>query len=159
MQSTIILYMGALFILVGLATAVFFVWRIVRAQRSRRWPRVPGELESADLRRVIYEGEEVGGGSDNASAMVVDFRYRYTVDGRTYLGRRVTFSDNISKPLRTLEKLQRQYRDRGQVTVHYNPKNPADSVLIPGAGLFNFTPLITSSLFVAAGLYLLQLDR
>ena len=50
------------------------------------------------------------------------------------------------------ERLQERYRGKSQIQVYYDPDRPAESVLIPGLNIFNFTPLITSALFVLAGL-------
>lgn len=149
---------GTAFIVIGVVTALLLLVKIRKASASKRWPHVYGELESTDLKKVIYEGGEIGGGTDSASALVVNFRYHYTVDGTRYSGSRVTFSDGINKPVSALKKLQQKYRGKIQILVYYNPDKPDESVLIPGLNLFNFTPLITSSLFILAGIYLFNLE-
>ena len=150
--------MGSCFILVGLATGALFCLRIYQAVRSKHWPFVIGELESSDLKEMIYRGRDAGGGPDQASAWVVDFAYRYSVADRQYQGKRVTYSDGINKTMRALRKLQDKYQGKAQVRVHYNPKNPRQSLLVPGLSIFNFTPLITSSLFILAGVFILIYD-
>jgi len=70
----------------------------------------------------------------------------------------VTYSDGINKTSRALKKLQEKYRGKSQVQVYHNPNNPNQSVLVPGLNIFNFTPLITSSLFILAGLFIFSYD-
>ena len=158
MDSTLIFVIGGCFILVGVSTGTFFIYRILQAVSSNRWPFVLGELESSDLREAIYRGREVEGTRDQASAWVVDFRYRYSVADKDYTGTRVTSSDGVNKTMGALRKLQEQYQGKSQIRVYYNPKKPGQSLLIPGPSLFNFTPLITSALFITAGIFIQTYD-
>lgn len=154
MENSLVTVIGVCFVLVGISTAAFFCYRIYQAASSRHWPFVPGELESSDLREAVYRGRQFGGGPDEASAWVVNFSYRYSVAGTEYLGKRVTYSDGINKPVRALRKLQERYRHQSRIQVYYNPGKPGRSVLVPGLSLFNFTPLITSALFILAGVFI-----
>jgi len=158
MNDTLVVVIGSCFVLVGIATGAFFCYRILQAVASKRWPFVLGELESSDLREAVYRGREVGGGADEASAWLVDFKYSYTVADKKYRGKRVTYSDSVNKTMRALRKLQDRYRGKSQIQVYYNPKNPQQSVLVPGPSIFNFTPLITSALFIAAGVFIQTYD-
>ena len=154
MDGLLKLSMASAFLLVGLATGGFFCYRILQAYRSNQWPWVLGELESAELKQVLYNGREVDGSADLASAMVVNFAYRYRVKSHDYRGRRVTFSDSVNKTMGPLEKLRDRYQGKSQIKVYYNPRQPEQSVLVPGLSIFNFTPLITSVLFVLAGVFI-----
>ncbi len=158
MDNILILLMASCFIVVGLATGAFFCVRLTQAAKSKSWPWVIGELESAALRDVVYHGREVDGSADQASARVVDFRYRYRVKNEDYLGSRVTFSDSVNKTSGTLQKLQDQYQGKSQIKVFYRPDQPQQSVLLPGLSIFNFTPMITSALFIAAGVFIGTFD-
>ena len=158
MEEGLRIVIGGCFVAVGLGTGAFFCLRIYQAFVSRGWPFAIGELESTELKLVVYRGREVGGGADEASAMVVDFRYRYRIGDREYRGQRVTFSDGINKTMRALRKLQDAYQGKSEIRVYYNPSKPSQSVLVPGPNLFNFTPLITSALFVAAGVFIFTFD-
>lgn len=152
--GAIVAFIGMGFCLVGLATLTFFIHRLRKARRSRHWPVVRGRLEQAGLRQVFYNGREADGSADMASALVVDFRYRYEVDGTVYQGSRVTFSDHVSKPAGSLRKLQAKFQVGQTVSVYYNPDDPSDSVLLPGPRITHFTPMITSLAFLAVGAYL-----
>jgi len=158
MDDAILITMGTAFVAVGVLVGLFFCYRLVQAVRSKSWPTVEGELSAAGLRQVQYRGVEAGGGSDGASAVVADFSYSYSVDGQTYTGQRVTFSDHVNKTMASLKKLQTKYQGQERVVVYYNPANPSQSVLIPGPGVYNFTPFITPGLFIAAGYFLMTHD-
>ncbi len=149
MNSPVLIF-GILFILIGVFSGLFFLARAIRAMNSRHWPRTSGELDAHGLRRVAMHFRP----RDRFSALQFDFAYRYRVDGKTYTGRRVTFSDSTIRTRKALDRILDDYRHTKHIIVYYNPKNPAESVLIPGATFQNFGPMITSALFVAAGLYL-----
>lgn len=158
MDNILLLLMAACFVLVGLLTGVFFFVRIVQAANSKSWPWVIGELESNELRDVVYRGRDSDGGADLASARVVNFRYRYRVKNEDYLGTRVTFSDSVNKTGGALKQLQDRYQGKSQIKVFYRPDRPRQSVLVPGLSIFNFTPLITSLLFIAVGVFIGTFD-
>lgn len=158
MEQTLILLIGSIFILIGLSTGAFFCFRIFQAVTSNHWPFVIGELESSELKEVVFRGRQLDGGADEASARVVNFRYRYTVADREYQGKRVTYSDGVNKTARALRKLQDRYQGQSLVRVYYNPKNPDQSLLVPGLSIFNITPLITSALFILAGVFMQTYD-
>ena len=64
-----------------------------------------------------------------------------------------TYSDVVNKTVGSLKKLQERYRGKSQIQVYYDPARHGESVLIPGVNIFNFTPLITCSLFILAGVF------
>ncbi len=158
MDNILITMTAGVFILIGLLTGAFFCYRIFQAASSKQWPFVLGELESSGLREAVYRGREHDGTLDQASAWVVNFSYSYSVAGTTYHGRRVTFSDGINKTMHALRKLQDKYQGKSQIQVYYHPNNPGQSLLVPGLSIFNFTPLITSALFILAGVFIQTYD-
>jgi hypothetical protein len=158
MEYILVWMMASCFVLAGVATGAFFVYRIFQGFTSNRWPFAIGELESTELKEVIYNGRDAGGGVDLASAWVVNFKYSYSVSDSKYAGSRVTYSDGINKTSRALKQLQKRYQGKSLIQVYYNPENPKQSVLVPGLGIFNFTPLITSGLFILAGLFIYSYD-
>ena len=99
MDKEIVFFIASVFLLVGLVTGMLLLRKIRNALACKSWPSVSGELVPSELRQVVYRG--VGGKSisDQASALVVDFRYHYQVDGETYVGERVTFPDGANNRL------------------------------------------------------------
>ena len=119
MDYGIILFVGCCFILFGMVISAFLLLKISEALTSKKWPNVFGELDSADLGMVVYRGRD-SSGADEASALVVDFTYRYSVEGIDYQGSRVTYSDGINKTVGSLKRLQEKYRGKSQIQVYYD---------------------------------------
>lgn len=153
--NLIVMSLGLSFTAIGVVAGMLIGAKIAKAIASKSWPTVRGQVTSTDLRTVQYSGRDHDGTTDSAQAVVTDFAYDYAVGGKAYTGKRVTFSDFVNKTGGSLQALQQELREQVEVDVHYNPKSPADSVLKPGAGIYNFTPLITAGLFIAAGIGLL----
>ena len=150
MEQNILYFFGAVFCVVGVVIALFLLYSVIRAYKSKGWPQTDGVIEKAGTRRVFVhagEGDHITG----HAAESVDYQYRYSVNGKTYHGRRVTFSDKAVKTRGALDKLTRNYREGQRVSVYYNPASPDKAVLEPGPTLYNFMPFITAGLFIAAG--------
>jgi len=134
---------GFLHVLCALIAAVGVVFlgaglkQLWRASRTQRWPTAPGKVISTDelmhLRKVP-EGE--GGGSRLLYEAQV--HYEYTV-GRVLIGStrvRVTPSETSSEA-RSQATLAR-YPPGQELRVFYNPEDPTESVLEPGAHPLDF---------------------
>lgn len=139
MTKTLVMwaFCGA-FILFGVIAAVDSVRDARKGIRSEIWPIAEGEILRAQKRR----------GSKNLKR----FEYRYVVSGQEYLGTRAAFIRvPYSRPL------YRTYRSGQAVDVRYNPADPAEAVLEPGAPFLGLlaealVPLLLIG-FGVAGLY------
>jgi len=131
-----ILLLGAIYILLVCSYSV--VWQM----RMNLWPKVTGRLEELGLRKI--------GSTEWAitnQEYVSDALYTYRVGGKEYAGKRVSpwvmvATHNLGSLLRLQQKGVEVGRDN-EVTVYYNPGNPAKSFLVR-AGPFSqmFTALI-----------------
>jgi hypothetical protein len=112
--------------IIWLTAAVLYVPGVLDAFGSANWPATEGRILStaADSRTtkrsVTYE---------------LELGYSYAVDGRPYTGDRIDFVDGVLA--RSREELAREQRRHGlvegaTVVVHYDPADPARSVLWPG---------------------------
>ena len=95
-------------------------WRILQAsKRVAQWPTVPGRIEVSAL-----------SAADND--LLPDIRYRYQVDGQPYQSR-----FEFPSGTHPLPEFNRSYVEKypvgANVTVYYNPQQPTDSTLEPGA--------------------------
>ncbi len=137
------------FVAVGSILAAFYCFRIYQAILSTRWPWVDGAIASAELREVVSKGPLEG---VSAPSTFVNFSYYYRVGDRDYRGARVTYSDLAHKNRKTIESLLDEFQGKSWIPVYYNPKNPRQSVLVPGLSVFNLAPLVGCVLFVLFGL-------
>jgi hypothetical protein len=117
---------AACFAGVGLAILGYALVLIVIAVRASAWPVTRGRIDSSGV-DIITSMD-----ADSTDRFKPSIMYVYEVNGRQYRGGRVTvaipFSSNISwLSRRTLAK----YPVGTHVDVHYNPKNPRESVLHP----------------------------
>jgi hypothetical protein len=114
---------------VGLAILGYAFILIVMAVRASAWPVTRGRIVSAGVDRISSLD------ADSTDRFKPSITYAYEVNGRRYGGGRVTvaipFGSNVSwLSRRTLAK----YPVGTDVDVHYNPKNPRESVLHPWSG-------------------------
>jgi hypothetical protein len=124
---------------------------LYRAQRSQSWP-VAGA--------IIYQSlVEKHTQADVFEPVIL---YKYTLQGRQYTGKRIFFGRSTTN-LPAAEEILSHYLPGMPVPVHYNPRDPAQSVLEPRApaahsmrniGLGSLTVGVTSS--VILGLILLS---
>lgn len=87
-----------------------------------------------------------------ASAQQGDYtpevRYEYTVEGVTYENDRVRANaDPLDRRGGTV--LLGEYREDASVTVHYDPDDPGQAVLVPPEGGQSWLVLVAGGLFVA----------
>jgi hypothetical protein len=102
--------------LAGAALIALSLWLRARSSQCRRWPSVEGTVLESRVDDAHLE------------FMKPVLRYRYAVDGRSYVGFRVAFSGyGVSR--RAMAALIRPYALGEQVRVYYNPRDPASAVL------------------------------
>lgn len=111
---------------------------------SLKWPSTEGEILSSEVAFDPMSGRERA-----------QLRYRYTVDGKSYTGSRVTFNGDtlFSAGSGEARAAEVQRSPAGQaVRVYYDPADPARSVLVPGSGPQSMIPIGIGGLFFVLGL-------
>ena len=142
----------------GLYLSFASIGTMLDARRSERWPTVVGQMESVKVFQIPPDPE-----MDNLDDLIRPWRvhidYRYTVDGTDYRGHRGSF-DERSREYEEAEAqaVAERYRASKQVTVHYEPGDPSNSVLRPGPRPASQRTPYAWLVTVALGLFLL-LDR
>jgi hypothetical protein len=126
----ILLFLGVVFFGLG-ALFLFLTWRgRQKAKTSQAWPTAPGTVLSVAVQEhSSYDSDETTS-SVNYEPVV---QYQYAVGGQQLTNKRIAFGAN-SFDHSTAQKKANQYAAGMAVTVHYNPSNPADSVLETTAG-------------------------
>ena len=129
----------AIFVLVGLAIAVYGLIVLYHARRSTTWPSTEG---------VITQSNVVRGDDSYAPAVV----YSYTINGVRYQGKDIASGPVLAS---STEAYARNYLARypvgTPVAVYYDPKIPATAVLEPGILKKSFVPLVFGLLFATFG--------
>nr|WP_255775753.1 DUF3592 domain-containing protein [Microbulbifer sediminum] len=107
-------------------------WR--RARASRYWPRVSAQLRKAE---VSLKRSSAGG---NATYFYgLDVLYRYTVGGHEYTGSNYHWEGYGSQSEKKANRAAEKLRSIGSgLMVHYNPRNPCESVIYPTVPILYF---------------------
>jgi len=143
-------YIG--FILVAGLTACMFwmftlrgVEALIRQHAAESYPSVQGQMLASEVQ--TYTGSK---GSIHYRAA---FLYEYEVNGRDYRGGRYRYA-GYSSDAATAGALVAAHPKGSEVTVYYNPDNPADTVLSPRVEprdvflLFLISPITLIMVFV-----------
>ena len=116
----------ALIALICFPFALWQAWKNIKmAEASPAWPTADGVVTAAERGR--------GG-----LRMQPRVTYSYTVNGVTFVSKRVSFVGAI--PKREIDSVLSKYSPGRAVTVHYLPENPVQAVLEPGSGLLVVAP-------------------
>lgn len=115
-----------------------FSWQVPPGLRSHGWPTVEGRVTRAD-----YSETRSRKGTSYGATMV----YEYQVGGQSYRNDRIGFAYvSVDDPVRQLVK---SHPAGSVIRVYHNPRNPADSLLLPGAPLYVWFCPIEVVLFIA----------
>ena len=104
-----------LFILTGIVTTVRGMYILAAHRKMRGWPVTEGRITESSMQ---------SGDGD----LLPDIQFSYTIDGKTYR-QAVRFTEDISPSQEFSNSYVQKYPPDARVPVHYNPDNPAESVL------------------------------
>lgn len=115
------------------AIAVPFGRLLWTSLASRRWRAVEATIETSEV-------------TESTDSEWYEIRYRYTVDDRSYTGRRVDFGMPLGYRLFDGPgQVTGRYRPGSTVRAHYDPRHPAQSVLEPGPRVVTVVLFATSA--------------
>jgi hypothetical protein len=140
--------LSAVFPVTGLGLIVHFIFKYRKAQRALSWPTVSGRIVSSAVvpSRLGTEDETYRPA----------IRYEYQVNDKPYVADvwRIGFEAHFTARKKS-EGAVALYPAGRTVTVHFNPKDPADAVLEPGET--SWASAVVGMFFLAIGLYVLLL--
>ena len=123
------LIVGALFATVGGATIGWSLWAAWQSFASRNWRTTQGVILVSDLQR---NRDAEGGFMYRA-----EISYTYSVNNEEFIAGRTRFGDWLQLSWSTpAARIVRRYPKGSSVVVHYDPSEPAEAVLEPGASWF-----------------------
>ncbi len=114
-----LLIAAAAFALIGIYMLILGRRSMQGGTASLTWPKTPGRILTSQVKRGVK-------GSARA-----DITYSYSVAGQSHTGSRVNFS--FGSNLNESSRLVNANPANSDVTVFYNPADPAEAVLVPGA--------------------------
>ena len=116
-------FMIVILLTFGLIFGGVGLYRYNLGKKSVTWPAVKGKMTHARAVPTTVNKQQ---------EYQLSVKYRYTVDGKSYTGERVTVSDNYQKTRSLANEVLKKYPVGGEVSVYYNPANPGSSVLKTG---------------------------
>ena len=137
----IIILVGALCIWIG-------VDQTYNAYQSLEWPEAPGEILSSGVRSETSSSS----GSRASTTYHAAVEYRYEVGGRWLEGDRISYGAYGTGEHDRAAAIAANYPVGARVTVYYQPEDPTESVLEPGAHGLPWFFLAMGLLFGVVGL-------
>lgn len=142
---------GPLLIVAGIGMAVYGKATLGDAKASENWPSVTGQVIYTDVDRVHrMSGSSSSSGSEYR--YVPEVQYEYQVEGARYEGDRIAFGSTRERSRFRAQDVVDRYPIASDVNVHYDPSNPSNSVLEPGADLVLSIMPWGGLLFLLAGI-------
>jgi hypothetical protein len=138
---------GLLFTGIGLFMLVRGLVELRAGKASRNWPSVAGQVVLATV-DVSVSTDDDGGTSRSYAPRVV---YTYSASGQQYTSDQVVVGAKWHYPSRARAEAKLAYQSGQQVIVCYNPDNPTQAVLEPGATRGAWGTLIIGLIFAIAG--------
>ncbi|MBI1921193.1 MAG: DUF3592 domain-containing protein [Geobacter sp.] len=134
-----------LFAIFGLIGVIAGAGLFMTGLRSRRWPFSLGKVI---LSQAVFKTRKSG----DTSCYVPEVNYTFTVEGREYTGDTISVR-GVGSRLKDVQQIIAKYPVESQVIVFYNPKDPTDSLLEPGADASSALPFIVGVVFLSFALF------
>lgn len=141
--TIIVVGLGLLFVAIG-AGVGFYIGKPIldNARASESWPTAPGRITESELERYRDDGKTM------YTALVV---YEYSVGNQQWEGDSVWFGQYSSSSRSEINRTVTQYPVGRTVDVYYQPDDPANSVLQPGATTSSYIVFSIGMVFLAIG--------
>jgi len=142
---------GVIFVLVLLGSGIYVLINSIRRRRqgeaSLAWPTIEGTITSTWIEEDYTEDDD----GHRSYTYAPRWQYQYTYIGQTHTSDQITYgtTKGYSSQRKAQEALN-QFPLHSQVQVCYNPGNPSESVLIPGAKGTLIGVMIGAIMIVAA---------
>ncbi len=144
---------------IALALAAPFVASVtiqtfVKASQSNAWP----QAEATVTRSEVITDVPLGGRGPEFTPKI---EYRFTAQGKPYDGNRIAFRGTASRTKAVADAIAGKYALGTQHPVHYNPANPADSVLERGTHWLTYAGLVIPVVMLVCGIMMakVQIDE
>jgi Protein of unknown function (DUF3592) len=142
-----------IFVIIGWLLVRFALKMTAKAQQTRLWPSTEGEIAHS---ATLYESSRSPSGGVSATYKA-DIAYRYQVNGKDFSSSTITLLDMSSTASRA-QSIVGRYPDKSKVQVFYNPDDPSDAVLEPGASTGLVCLYLVSGMFSIGGLFFLVMS-
>ena len=148
--SRVMLILAIVFVLFGSITLYiayeFYTW----AESSRDWPTTEGVVTKSDFCSEVRAARNFPYRSE--TYYWADIQYDYTVNGLRYISGDIGVSTAKTNVRTDVQEVLDRFPVGRRITVYYDPFNPDDTLLEPGADTGNYVVFFVGGLFYLAGL-------
>jgi len=146
---------GTVFLLLGLGVS-YYGYRLIRkARASSEWPAAQGQIESSTVDVEKERERDSDGDVHYETKYIPRIVYRYQVEGTDYYGDQISFGNTSSSSPNWAYRIKDQYSPGMEVAVYYDPANPQEAVLQPGARWTTYIVLGIGAAFALTGVLIL----
>ena len=133
------IFEAGIIFLFGIILLLNFIYLFITSTKTKKWIIVKGKMLSSNIDCINYIGED----ADRSYKAKV--KYQYSVNGESYLSKKIFYGDYMRANLPyQAKKIVKKYGKDEIVTVYYNPNNPKKSVLETGVNTIVYKILFTS---------------
>jgi len=126
------IFLGVIFLAVGIALAAWGFINLSTAMESRSWPTADGKITSSTVVKKVESYTDSNRRRKTRTLYEAQVRYDYNVGGRSLIGGRITMADSSSSSETRAKKISKRYPPGSVCTVYYNPDKPEQAVLEAG---------------------------
>lgn len=155
-----LLITAVILLLLGLAMLAFGIFFVSDANASNDWPAVTGTVQNV---RVTWSTSSTDPSNANRD-YIYEINYDYLVDDVAYDGDRYSLGNGSNAAPRNYDSEEEArsaayevYTPGRDVTVYYNPADPSQAVLAPGANTGTYIPALFGALLLLGGAAVLWL--
>jgi len=148
--------MGALFIVfsiimmfIGISGIVLAVREWIHLGQVKFWPEAGGSVMKSEAEGTTGNTNGPGYKSTIYAPKIL---FRFTVDGKEYTSDKITWGGESRSNIKSLiDKKLEEYPVGKNISVHYNPKDPADCIVQEDFSFEMAIPLIGGIVFILGG--------
>ncbi len=127
MDTSIVLLLFAPLVLAGLGMVLYGIRGRQKAQAAMQWLTTEGKGLSVKIARRVSRSKY-----SSSVYYVPQLEYEYAVRGQHYSSHRITFGTPSFKSESDCKSYLENHFEGKPLTVHYDPKQPKNAVLLPG---------------------------
>lgn len=132
------LLFGTLALGAGLFALTWGIQGVLASLASKDWPTAEGTVTQSELEKQRKKGGAASTQRRNRFTYTPRVTYEFSVEGKSYTGTRLSFSDYATSNEEQMQQVIAPYPVGTSVTVYYDPDKPTECALQTG---FGWTPV------------------
>ena len=140
------IFVPMIFVIIGLVMLFIYFRNLAKVRASQAWPTAQGTVLQSWVRKSRSTDSDGG----DSYSYHPEIHYQYQIMGIEYQGNKIAFGPKIGGRSQA-EKMIEKYPTGANVTVYYQPDNPAKAVLERSISKVS---LVMGIVFVLAGFFI-----